>query len=73
VIDLQEYIDAGFTPSQARLLVARDRRLEDRISMLHPTTTRGFADVLVSLQALTDAMNTRFDRIESALRRPGPN
>jgi hypothetical protein len=66
VIDLQEYIDAG-TPSQARLLMARDRRIEDRLAMLHDGKTRGFADVLVSLQVLTDALNTRFDRIESAL------
>ncbi|HYW90587.1 MAG TPA: hypothetical protein VFB50_22650, partial [Chloroflexota bacterium] len=73
VIDLQEYTDAGFTPSQARLLMARDRRIEDRLAMLHDGMTRGVADILVSIQALTDAMDTRFDGIESALRRGGRN
>jgi hypothetical protein len=87
MIDLQEYLDAGFTHTQAALLVARDRRLEDRVAMLHASLTSGFADVLATLQTLTEqtvngfgAMHTRLDRVEQrlgnvedALRRPGPN
>jgi hypothetical protein len=87
MIDLQEYLDAGFTQAQAVLLTARDRRAEDRFEMLHASLSRGFADVLNTMQALTNqtvngftAMGARMDRIEErlgrvedALRGPGRN
>jgi hypothetical protein len=76
MIDLQEYLDAGFTQPQAALLIARDRRTEDRFEMLHASLTRGFANVLSTMQALTNqtvngftAMGARMDRIEQRLGR----
>jgi hypothetical protein len=87
MIDLQEYLDAGFTPRQAQVLMARDRRIEDRLEMLHASMTRGFADVLTTMRALTDQMVNGFEgvgkrldgverrlgTIEDALRGPGKN
>jgi hypothetical protein len=87
MIELQEYLEAGFTEAQAALLVARDRRTDDRFEMLHASLSRGFADVLTTMQALTTqavngfvGINARLDRveqrlgtIEEALRGPGRN
>jgi hypothetical protein len=87
MIELQEYLDAGFTQAQAALLIARDRRIDDRFEMLHASMSRGFADMLTTLQALTNqtvhgftAMGARLDQIEErlgrvqeALRGPGQN
>jgi hypothetical protein len=87
MIDLQEYLDAGFTQAQAALLVARDRRVDDRFEMLHASLTRGFADMLTTMQALTnqtvngfsvmgerlDRIDERLGRVEEALRAPGQN
>ena len=74
MIELQEYLDAGFTNAQASLLLARDRRVEDRFEMLHASLTRGFADVLSTMQTLTEqtvngfaAMGGRLDRVEQRL------
>ena len=87
MLELQEYLDAGFTPAQAALLLARDRRIDDRLDMVHAALSRGFADVLSTMQVLTNQtvdgfthMGARLDRIEErlgtveeALRGPGRN
>jgi hypothetical protein len=87
MIELQEYLDAGFTQAQAALLVARDRRIDDRFEMLHSSLNRGFADLLTTMQALTnqtvngftaigahlDRIDERLGRVEEALRGPGRN
>jgi len=74
MIELQEYLEAGFTQAQAALLVARDRRIDDRLDMLHTALNRGFADMLSTMQALTNqtingfaAMGTRLDTVEERL------
>lgn len=71
MIEVQEYLDAGFTQGQAALLVARDRRVDDRFGMLHASLNRGFADMLATMQALTNqtvngftAMGARLDAVD---------
>jgi hypothetical protein len=70
MIDYDEYIGAGFTPDQARLLVARDRRcIDDRFELLHGALNRGFADVLASMSRLTDQVADSFDHMDERLDR----
>lgn len=74
MIEIQEYLDAGFTPEQARLLVARDRRIDDRFELLHGAMNRGFADVLSTMAQLArqvadgfEAQDHRFDAVTDRL------
>jgi hypothetical protein len=73
MIGLTDYLNAGFTPEQAALLVQRDQSITQQISMLQAAMNEGFTNVLISINGLLNAMNTRFDRLENQLRGVNPN
>lgn len=78
MIDLQEYLTAGFTPAQAQLLLQRDLRWQQSIESLRSDVQDGFAklraeiiagfnqvaDVIAQHHAATDV---RLDHVEERL------
>lgn len=58
-VDVQEYLDAGFTPEQTALLVRRDRRVD----MLEDSMNRGFADVLTTIRTVFGSLERHIDRL----------
>jgi len=63
VIDYDEYVAAGFTEAQARLLTARDRRQEERtmqlFGLLQDAVNKGFVNLTAQMEAGFANLNRR--------------
>lgn len=68
MINMQEYLEAGFTMDQARLLVQRDQHVHETLlqgfAALQEATNRGFASLLSTMQAGFAAIEARFASVE---------
>lgn len=67
MIDIQEYIEAGFTPAQAQLLVARDQRYSSSVEALRSDMRTGFADLRAAMLSGFNAVDDRLGRVDERL------